>query len=140
MYIVVFAVCIFSGVHFNVLGLLCLPVVMLLEYCMTIGITMLFSALTVYLRDIEHILGIIAMAWMFMTPIMYQLKQIPDRLLPVFNLNPMTHIITAYRDILYWGSVPQMDTLMGGLWMTIFILVLGFYVFGRLKRRFAEEM
>ena len=138
--IVVFAVCIFSGVHFSVAGLLCLPVVMLIEYIFTLGITMIISALDVYFRDLEHILGILSMAWMFMTPIMYDISIVPENLMPVFQLNPMTSIITAYRDIMYAGSVPKPETLGVAAGMGVLFLLVGFLVFGKMKRRFSEVM
>ena len=138
--IVVFAVALFSGVHFSLVGILCLPVVMAVEYILALGITMIMSAVDVYFRDLEHILGIISMAWMFMTPIMYDLSIVPDRLKPIFQLNPMTSIVTAYRDILYAGSVPKLETLGISLGMGVVFLVVGFAVFGKLKRRFSEVM
>ena len=55
-------------------------------------------------------------------------------------LNPMTSIVTAYRDILYRGSVPQLGTLGISLGMGLVFLVIGFIVFGKLKRRFSEVM
>jgi len=138
--IVVLAVCVFSGVHFSVTGLLCLPVVMLVEYMLALGITLIMSAVDVYFRDLEHILGIVSMAWMFMTPIMYDLSIVPERLLPIFNINPMTSIVTAYRDILYWGRTPRLETLGMAAGMGIVFLILGMLIFGRLKRRFSEVM
>ena len=138
--IVVFAVAIISGVHFNPVGLLCLPVVMIVEYMLALGVTMIICSVNVYFRDLEHILGIVSMAWMFMTPIMYDVSMVPERLLFVFNLNPMTPIILAYRDIMYNGTIPQMSTLGIAAGMGIIFLILGMLVFGRLKRRFSEVM
>ena len=138
--IVVLAVCIFSGVQFSAAGLLCLPLVMVVEYIFALGITMIISAIDVYFRDLEHILGIVAMAWMFMTPIMYDLSQVPQELIPLFRLNPMTNIVSAYRDILYAGKVPQLGSLGISLGIGIVFLVIGFLVFGRMKRRFSEVM
>ena len=137
--IVVILVALFSGVQFNVLGLLCLPLVMAIEYILALGITMIMSAVNVYFRDLEHILGIIAMAWMFMTPIMYDIN-IAGKLGKYLMLNPMTPIITAYRDILYKGGVPELGTLGISFGMGVLFLVLGFFVFGKLKRRFSEVM
>ena len=138
--IVVVTVALFSGVHFSLLGLLCLPVVMLVEYILALGITMIMSAIDVYFRDLEHILGIVSMAWMFMTPIMYDMSIVPDNLKPIFRLNPMTSIVTAYRDILYAGSVPKLSTLGVSFGMGILFLIIGFLVFGKLRRRFSEVM
>ena len=138
--IVVIIVALFSGVQFQLLGLLCLPVVMAIEYILALGITMIMSAVDVYFRDLEHILGIISMAWMFMTPIMYDINIAGGRLGKLLMLNPMTSIVTAYRDILYRGSVPQLGTLGISLGMGLVFLVIGFIVFGKLKRRFSEVM
>ena len=101
---------------------------------------MITSSIDVYFRDLEHILGIVAMAWMFMTPIMYDLAIVPASLQFVFQLNPMTPIVTAYRDILYRGDVPRLGTLGIAAGMGIVFLVAGFLLFGKLKRRFSEVM
>ena len=111
-FIVIFAVIIFSGVGVNFLALLTLPVIMAVEYLLALGMALLASAVTVYFRDLEHILGIISMAWMYMTPIMYDKAIVPERLLPVFNLNPMTHVIECYRDVLYHKQIPDLTSLL----------------------------
>ena len=138
--VVVFAVSLFAGVHYTALGLLCLPLVMLIEYVLALGITMIISAADVYFRDLEHILGILSMAWMFMTPIMYDVSIVPENLLPVFHINPMTNVVIAYRDIMYSGGVPHLETLGIAAGMGLLFLILGFLIFGRLKRRFSEVM
>jgi len=136
--IVVFAVALLSGVRFSLPGLLCLPAVMVTEYILALGVTMIVSAADVYFRDLEHIMGIVSMGWMFMTPIMYDMSIVPGKLQPLFRLNPMTSVVTAYRDILYAGSVPKLETLGIALGMGVVFLALGFLVFGKLKRRFSE--
>ena len=78
------------------------------------------------------------MAWMFMTPIIYDIGRVPARYLPLYQLNPMVSIVTAYRDILYTGGVPKLETLGTALGMGVLFLVLGFLIFGKLKRRFSE--
>ncbi len=138
--IVVFAVSIISGVHFHILSLLCLPIVMIVEYILALGITMIISAVDIYFRDLEHILGILSMVWMFLTPIMYDLSSIPENLMPLFYINPMTSIVLAYRDIMYYGIVPKLGTLLSATGMGIVFLILGFLIFNRLKRRFSEVM
>ena len=138
--IVVFAVSILSRVPIKIPALLCLPVVMLVEYILALGITMIVSSIDVYFRDLEHMLGILSMAWMFMTPIMYDIAIVPKQYLPLFRLNPMTSIIAAYRDILYRGVIPDLHTLGMATTMGVIFLILGFLIFGHLKRRFSEVM
>jgi len=139
-FIIIFIVVAFSGVDLKIAGIMCLPIIMFVEYIMALGFAMIVSAITVYFRDLEHILGIVTMAWMYLTPIMYSIDMIPENLRYLFNLNPMTPIITAYRDVLYSGQVPHISTLLNGFLLGIISLVVGFIVFGKFKRHFAEEL
>ena len=139
-FIVVIAVALVSGVVPSVGGLLCLPVIMIVEFIFALGLALIASALTVYLRDLEHILGIITMAWQFATPICYGEFLIPERFKAIYSLNPMTPIIRAYRAILYEGGVPDLSTLIESLVIGLFFLVVGAIVFRKLQVRFAEEL
>lgn len=139
-FLVVFAVLILSGKGLNPVALLSLPAVMAVEYVLCLSAAMLSSAVTVYLRDVEYILGIVTMAWQFLTPVMYGLDQVPQEITWVFNLNPMTPVIIAYRDILYYGVVPKMETLVRAIVFGVIVLLFGILVFGKLKRHFAEEL
>lgn len=139
-FLVVFAVLIVCGKGLNPVALLCLPVVMLVEYMLSLGVALIASAITVYLRDVEYILGIITMAWQFLTPVMYSIDQVPENLMSIFNLNPMTPIIVAYRDILYYKQVPKLQTLLHASLLGILLMIVGMLSFSVLKRHFAEEM
>lgn len=139
-FIVIFAVIIVTGVGINFAALLTLPIIMGVEYVMALGMALLTSAVTVYFRDLEHILGIVSMMWMYMTPIMYDKSIVPDDLLPAFNLNPMTHVIECYRTVLYNKAMPDLSTLLFAAVLGIALLIIGCLVFNKLQRHFAEEL
>jgi len=139
-FIVIFAVIIITGTGFNYLALLTLPVIMLVEYLFALGMSLLTSAVTVYFRDLEHILSIVAMAWMYLTPIVYSKSIVPKRYLPLFNLNPMTPIIDCYRTVLYEKQVPDLSTLLLAAGLGVFFLIFGTMVFNKLQKHFAEEL
>ena len=75
-----------------------------------------------------------------MTPIMYDKSIVPERLMPIFNLNPMTHIISCYRDVLYYKNMPDLLSLVSATALGVFFLIFGGIVFNKLQRRFAEEL
>lgn len=140
-FIVVMAVVLFSGRIPDPIGLLCLIPVFAVEYILALGMAFFVSAITVYLRDMEHILGIVMMAWQYLTPVLYNLDAVTDPTVKfIFNLNPMTPIIAAYRDILYWCKIPDLTNLLWALALGIVVLIVGWFTFTRLKRRFAEEL
>jgi len=113
---------------------------MLVEYVFALGITMLTSALNVFFRDLEYILGIVTMAWMYLTPIMYPETIVPERYVTLFNLNPITPIIRSYRSILYYKETPKLAELGGSFLIALIILGIGNAVFARVQKRFAEEL
>lgn len=143
-FVVVFGVIIVTGYGINVVAIFYLPIIMFVEYLLALGVALIASALTVYFRDLEYMLSIIAMAWQFLTPVMYKQEMVEAALSPVlltiWNLNPMTPVIIAYRDILYYKQVPELSTLLAATGLGIFCIVIGFGLFRKLQRGFAEEM
>lgn len=139
-FIVIFVVILFSGIGINPIACLCLPAVMVVEYIMALGGAMVTSALTVYFRDLEYILGIVTMAWMYMTPVVYSIEMVPERLRPLLNLNPMTPVINAYREILYYKQIPEFENLVWALVLGLIVLGIGILVFNKLQKGFAEEL
>ena len=139
-FIVVIIVSVVSGVKLTVGGILCLPVIMLVEYMMALGIALISSSLTVYFRDLEHILAIVAMAWLYSTPICYPETMVPEKYLSLYRLNPVTPVVNAYRDVLYYGKTPDLTTLLLAAGIGLITILLGVLIFGKLQRRFAEEL
>lgn len=139
-FMIVFLALVVGGIGINIKALVYLPVIMAVEYLLALGIAMLTSALTVFFRDLEYILGIITMAWMYMTPVMYDVDMIPEQYVTFFQLNPMTPIIIAYRDILYYKQVPRLNTLMQAAVLGSIVLAAGCAVFYLLQKHFAEEL
>ena len=129
---------------FSFLPILSLPLLFIIEYLMCIGMTLFTSAITVYVRDVKHILGILGMLWMFATPIMWDISRLEGRN-PIFKIlllyvNPMGGLIEGYHNILYYGTWPNFTLLaIAFTWATI-ALIVGTLVFNKAKKRFAEEM
>lgn len=139
-FVIIFAALFISGIGINPVALLCLPIIMLVEYFLALGFALLSSALTVYFRDLEYILGIITMAWMYLTPVMYPETMVPESLQWILKINPMTSVIVAYRDILYNKQIPQLETLLQAVIVGAVFCVLGHFVFCKLQKGFVEEM
>ncbi len=139
-FIMIFLVVGVSGRGFSPVALLFLPLVMIVEYVMALGFTMIVSGLTVYFRDMEHIVSVIMMAWIYLTPIMYTVEMVPERLRGVYLINPMTPVVQAYQQILYYKQIPEMGTLGLAALFALVILVIGVIAFKKLERNFAEEM
>lgn len=139
-FIVVFAVLLVTGYGINLMAVLFLPLVMLVEFILALGIALITSACTVYLRDLEHILGIVSMAWMYLTPILYSAEMVPEKFRALFNMNPLSPVIQAYREILYYKQIPRIATLTNAALIGVVVMIIGMLVFNRLQKGFIEEL
>ena len=137
--IIILAFVIFSGVGLSWYILL-YPFVLLVQYVLLLGISFIVSSITVYFRDLEHIIGIILLAAFYGTPIVYKLEQLPANLQIIMQLNPMTHIINGYRSIFYYHQMPDMKILGILLAMSVGLTVIGYFIFKKLQKGFAEEL
>ena len=101
---------------------------------------MLTSAVTVYLRDVQQILSVLSLALMYASPVIYSVDMVPASIRGIYMLNPMSVLIVSYRDILYYRQLPDMGELGIACGISVVILVIGYVVFSKLKRRFVEEL
>ncbi|MBM2820462.1 MAG: type transporter [Candidatus Berkelbacteria bacterium] len=116
------------------------PVVVLIHFLFSVGLGWILASLAVYFRDLKELIMMILLVGMFITPVLYLENSIPQAFkLPIF-LNPMTHLINMYRDVLFYGQInhPWSFVIFGGLSITIFVL--GFYFFEKLKPFFSNVL
>ena len=121
--------------------LLWFPVIIFVQLFFLLGFSMLVSALTVHFRDLKEILGNLLTLWFFATPIIYPMKAVPEPYRWLINLNPMTHLAISYQEVLFYiGPHGHWRWLMALLVGSVFMFLIGYFVFDRLRDSFAEEV
>lgn len=130
---------IFSGVGFSVHALL-FPLLVLIQYILILGLTFILSALTVFVRDIDHFVSVILMLGFYATPIVYQGEMLPKKFQIFLKLNPMAQLVEAYRSILYYHRMPDMTMLVIWGLGSVALLVVGYLIFKKLEKSFVEEL
>lgn len=116
------------------------PIVLLIQYIFQLGISFILSAVTVYFRDLEHFVQIILQVMFYATPIVYAGDSIPEAFRFIINLNPMAHIINGYRDIFYNQTMPDLKILGILCIASIVFCIVGYFIFRKLQKGFAEEL
>ena len=116
------------------------PLVLLIQYVLLLGIALIFSAITVYMRDIQHFIGVVLQLLFYATPIVYSIDTIPENFRWILKWNPMTYIIEGYRAIFYNQTMPDLKSLGALGIISIIILIVGYLLFNKLQKRFAEEL
>jgi lipopolysaccharide transport system permease protein len=119
---------------------LLLPLPLLVQLVLTLGLALFVSALTVHFRDIQDLLTHILQVWFFMTPIIYYYGDIQGTLRQVLRLNPMTHVIVSYQEILFHGSFGHWPGLLKAAGVALVVFAVGAFLFNRLRDTLAEEV
>ncbi len=131
-----------SGYGLDPVMLLWLPLITLLFLMAITGITMILSAIDVYLRDVEYIVNVMMMVLVWLSPIMYMRSMSDEGSLMswVLDLNPITYFIEAFQHIFYYQTNPEPFTIIFCTVFAFAALLLGFFVFYRLEKDFAEAL
>lgn len=139
-FVVIFIVLIISGKGICLKALLFLPFIMLIEYLIGVAIAILFSCVNVYLRDLEQVSGVLAMAWQFLSPVLYAVETIPEQYMDIYMMNPIAPMVLIYRQILYDKQIPDINLFWNPLLFAILLLIISCIIFSGLKKHFAEEL
>jgi lipopolysaccharide transport system permease protein len=116
-----------------------LPLVVAVQLLFTLALTYFFSALNVRFRDLQHILGNVVMLWFFMTPIAYQIAQVPAQYRQATLLaNPMAVLVTAYQAIFYEHHLPDPQPLLVLAAGALALLWISAIIFEGRREEFAE--
>jgi ABC-type polysaccharide/polyol phosphate export permease len=127
-----------------------LPLVILIQTCFVAGMALILSTLNVFYRDTLMILDVVMLAWFFLTPVFYPIEILPRSYVLLgltldvhrltYIINPMASLISAYRDLLYWGYRTDLDFLVRTALTALAVLAFGFWFSVRYSARFSEEL
>ena len=130
-----YAIILLTGTGINIHHLL-LPYAFLCLFLFTVGMGFILATISVFLRDMFYIYGVMITLWMYMTPIMYDFAMIPASFQPIFKLNPLYWFIYFTRDVILYNQVPSLNVwLYCGLFAIGFLLV-GIFVFKKYQDKF----
>jgi len=117
-----------------------LPVVLAPYVIFLVGCLWLFSALGVYLSDIQQLMGVMTTALLFLSPVFYPISALPEILQGWIYLNPLTLIMEQSREVLLWGHSPDFKLLFLYSIVALTIAIFGFVLFQKSRRGFADVL
>ncbi|MDT4896039.1 MAG: lipopolysaccharide transport system permease protein [Acidobacteriota bacterium] len=118
--------------------ILWLPVLIGPQLLATFGAAWLVASLGVFLRDIVQGIALLLMVWMYLTPIIYPEAIVPERFRPFINVNPFTHLIRSYRNIMLEGVAPDWRGLAYFTGFALITFIFGYWWFARTRKNFAD--
>ena len=138
--LIIFLFLLCSGIGYSAY-IVYLPLIILIQFILLMGIIFITSAINVYIRDLEYIVNFIVTMLFYATPILYNADLFKgSKISFIFKINPMAIIIDSYRDIFYYQRTPNFMGLGIVFLVCLGIFGLGLLIFRKLEKGFAEEV
>lgn len=120
------------------IGILLLPFVLAPLIIVCLGIVWIISALSVYLRDISQVTGVIATAMLFLSSAIVPVESLPEGYQWIFQLNPLTFIIDQARNAAFWGRPVNVEGLLLYAFGALVFAWISFIFFQKMRRGFSD--
>lgn len=130
---------IFYGLTPHISWLYGIPLLILTQFLITLGMSLAFSSINLFFRDLERLVAIFTTLLFYFTPIFYSEEMIPQKLRFLLMLNPLSGLTISWRNLFMKGVVNPSDILISFA-HSLIIMAIGYIVFKRLSWRFAEVL
>ncbi|UUC83138.1 ABC transporter permease [Stutzerimonas stutzeri] len=110
-----------------------LPIFLIMQL-MAYSLGLVCAILSVFLRDIKEVVGVVMQIWFWLTPIVYVPNILPESVLRLLMLNPFFHIANAFRDTLLEGRLPNLLALLVLALFSSLVAISAVWVGRRLER------
>lgn len=121
-------------------SILLVPIPALFLAMFSLGVGLLLSTFAIYFADIVQMYGIVLTAWMYGSPVIWQINMIPEKYMWVIKLNPMYYLITLFRQPIYYGVVPTLQEFLAAGGIAFVTLLVGWWIFTQKADEFAYRI
>jgi lipopolysaccharide transport system permease protein len=111
-----------------------------IQQIFTLGLSFFFAAANLIYRDIQYLLNMIILLWMYGTPIFYPADLVPEKYKILIQMNPIAVIINAYRQTILGGGSPNYSSLLIALLLSFIVLLIGLSYFKSREKIFADNI
>ncbi len=116
------------------------PLLFGIHLLFTLGLTYPLAALNLYFHDVRFLVGVVLTLWFYLTPIIYPVDIVPSKYEFIFDINPNAVFINAYRRVILYGEDPEPGRVLIGLAVALITFVIGYYLFKKMEKGFADSI
>ena len=114
--------------------------VLMVQIVFTCGVSFFLSMGNLFFKDVRYVYSVVITLWMFASSVIYPMKTSDPKIQFILNLNPMTPILDAYRDVLLRGKLPDWSTLGYSAFVAVTVFLIGWIIFYKMQYKFAEKI
>lgn len=117
-----------------------LPFLLMLQVLFVIGLALPIASLNLYFHDVRYLTAVVIYLWFFFTPIFYSITAVPERYRLIYDLNPNSRFIEAYRYALLENISPPIESVVAVMAISLVVLAAGYHLFKRMEPGFADQI
>lgn len=117
-----------------------LPVLIFVQFVGMVGVCYILSSVGAYFKDIKDIVQVFSLVGVYLMPIFYLPEQVPNLFLPILYLNPFSHLIWCYQDVLYFGRFEHPWSWLVFIILSHVTFTLGYRIFHKLETMFSHVL
>jgi lipopolysaccharide transport system permease protein len=116
------------------------PAIFAMQLLFTVGLSLPLAALNLFFHDVRYLVGVTLMIWFYITPVIYPVDIVPERYKILFDLNPLSLVVNAYRRVLLDGTSLSTERFLAGMGGALLTFLVGYYLFKRMEAGFADRI
>ena len=117
-----------------------LPILFGIHMVFVLGLSYPLAALNLYFHDVRFLVGVALTLWFYLTPVLYPVDIVPQRYQFLYDINPNSLFIHAYRRVLLHGENPDLEKVLLGLVIAVGTFLIGYYLFKKMEPTFADRI
>lgn len=137
--VALFVIMIFIGAKAS-FALLFLPISFIIIFLFTTGFSLLLATVTVFFRDSRYLMNVAMNAWYYLTPILYPIEVLPEKVQWLFYLNPSYYVIEMFRAPIYLHVLPNIENILIAVAVSVTIFLLGLRCFYKYEKEFVFRL
>jgi lipopolysaccharide transport system permease protein len=114
--------------------------IFLIQNILSYALGLFLATFNLFYRDVQYLLSLVLMIWMYLTPIVYSPETFPASYRWIFQINPMAVIINAYRQVILAGAAPNLMSISIAAILSCILFILAFRLFKKLEGQFADAV
>jgi lipopolysaccharide transport system permease protein len=114
-----------------------LPVILIIQIGLAVGLGLAGAALNVFYRDIKHLVTLGLQIWLYASPVIYPVSVVPEGVRRIYFINPMAGVVEAYRSVLLHSKPPEIN-LLWSAFSALALLAIGYWLFKRVEFQMAD--
>lgn len=115
-----------------------MPLLLIQTAAFSLGIGLWMNALTAKYRDLQHMSTFLIQAWLYITPVIYPMSEVPEKFRWLVHLNPMSAIVESYRGMFLGTATIEPIYIFQSAFISFAALLTGLVIFNRIQRNFVD--